>query len=301
MNFKWNVDFVKHWKWYFLVSGVILVLGLVALLVFGLILGVDFQGGTRLDFHVGQTVTQEEMIGFVKEQGLVPSTTQLASEGQYVIMRFEEEIGKERLAALRQALQQRYGEEANIQESTVDPTFARELARKAMLGVLAASVGIVIYIMIRFEYRFAVAALISLLHDALMVIAFFALFRLEVDLTFIVAVLTVVGYSINDTIVIFDRIRENMKTYKLKTSDDYQRLVNDSIRQTLARSVNTLITVIFMAAALYLFGPDSIRNFSLAMLIGLVSGGYSSLFIASQLWYLWRVRDLRRRRTAAAS
>jgi len=298
---NFNLDFVQHWKWYFLVSGVILIVGLAVLPFFGLNLGVDFRGGTRLDFHVGQPVSQEEMAAFVQEHGLTPSTTQLASEGQYVIMRFEEEIGKERLAALRQALQAKYGEEANIQESTVDPTFAKELARKAMIGVLAASVGIAVYVMLRFEYRFAVAALISLLHDALMVIAFFALFRLEVDLTFIVAVLTVVGYSINDTIVIFDRIRENMKTYKLKTADDYKRLVNDSIRQTLARSINTLITVIFMAAALFFFGPDSIRNFSLAMLIGLVSGGYSSLFIASQLWYLWRVRELRKQKPAAAS
>lgn len=299
MNF--NFDFVKHWKWYFLVSGVILALGLAVLPFFGLNLGVDFQGGTRLDIHVGQAVGQQEMIDFVREHGLEPSTTQLASEGEYVIMRFDEEIGKERLAALRRALQDKYGEEANIQESTVDPTFAKELARKAVIGVLVASVGIAVYVMARFEYRFAVAALISLLHDALMVVAFFALFRIEVDLTFIVAVLTVVGYSINDTIVIFDRIRENMKTYKLKMAEDYRRLVNDSIRQTLARSVNTLLTVIFVAVALLVFGPNSIRNFSLAMLIGLVSGGYSSLFIASQLWYLWRVRDLRKRKIAAAS
>ena len=299
MNF--NFDFVKHWKWYFLVSGVILALGLAVLPIFGLNLGVDFQGGTRLDIHVGQVVSQQEMIDFVAQHDLVPNTTQLASEGQYVIMRFNEEIGKERLAALRQALQAKYGEEANIQESTVDPTFAKELVRKAIIGVLVASVGIAVYVMVRFEYRFAVAALISLLHDALMVVAFFALFRIEVDLTFIVAVLTVVGYSINDTIVIFDRIRENMKTAKLKTADDFRRLVNDSIRQTLARSVNTLLTVIFVAAALLFFGPNSIRNFSLAMMIGLVSGGYSSLFIASQLWYLWRVRRLRKGKTAAVS
>jgi len=298
---NFNFDFVKHWKWYFLVSGVILALGLAVLPIFGLNLGVDFQGGTRLDIHVGQVVSQQEMIDFVAQHDLVPNTTQLASEGQYVIMRFNEEIGKERLAALRQALQAKYGEEANIQESTVDPTFAKELVRKAIIGVLVASVGIAVYVMVRFEYRFAVAALISLLHDALMVVAFFALFRIEVDLTFIVAVLTVVGYSINDTIVIFDRIRENMKTAKLKTADDFRRLVNDSIRQTLARSVNTLLTVIFVAAALLFFGPNSIRNFSLAMMIGLVSGGYSSLFIASQLWYLWRVRRLRKGKTAAVS
>jgi len=154
---NFNLDFVQHWKWYFLVSGVILIVGLAVLPFFGLNLGVDFRGGTRLDFHVGQPVSQEEMAAFVQEHGLTPSTTQLASEGQYVIMRFEEEIGKERLAALRQALQAKYGEEANIQESTVDPTFAKELARKAMIGVLAASVGIAVYVMLRFEYRFAVS------------------------------------------------------------------------------------------------------------------------------------------------
>ncbi len=299
MNFNW--DFVKHWKLYFLISGVILAAGLIVLPIFGLNLGVDFEGGSRLDIYVGQTVTQQEMTAFVEEQGLAPNTTQLAGEGEYVIMRFTEEIGKERLASLRQALQETYGEQANIQESTVDPTFARELVSKAIIGVLVASVGIAIYVMIRFEYRFAIAALISLFHDALIVVAFFALLRIEVDLTFIVAVLTVVGYSINDTIVIFDRIRENMKTTKLKQVEDYQRLVNESIRQTLARSVNTLITVVIMAAALFILGPDSIRNFSLAMLIGLISGGYSSIFIASQIWFLWRSRDLRKRKHATAS
>lgn len=300
MNFEW--DFVKYWKIYFLISGMILAIGVIALPILGLNLGVDFEGGSRLDIYLGKAVTQEEITAFMKAQGLTPSMTQLAGEkGDYVIMRFTEEIGRDKLTALRQALVKAYGDEANIQESTVDPTFARELAFKAIIGVLVASVGIAIYVMFRFEYRFAVAALISLFHVALMVVVLFSLFRIEVDLTFIVAVLTVVGYSINDTIVIFDRIRENMKTAKLKQVEDYHKLVNESIRQTLARSINTLLTVVIMAAALYVFGPDSIRNFSLAMLIGLISGGYSSLFIASQIWFLLRRRELLKRKRLAAS
>ncbi|WP_373277047.1 protein translocase subunit SecF [Calditerricola satsumensis] len=190
--------------------------------------------------------------------------------------------------------------EASFTESTVDPLYARELARKAAYAVLIASVGIALYVMLRFEYRFAVAALVALFHDAFMTIAAFSLLRLEVDLPFIAAVLTILGYSINDTIVIFDRIRENLKfAQRLKTAEDLARLVNASLNQTLTRSINTVLTVLFTAVALFFLGGEGIRNFSLALIIGLVSGTYSSIFIASQIWYEWKVRELRRPRAKA--
>jgi preprotein translocase subunit SecF len=164
--------------------------------------------------------------------------------------------------------------------------FQRELAQKGIYAVLIASVGIVIYVTIRFEWRFAIAGIVALLHDAFIVVSLFSIFRFEVGLPFIAAVLTIIGYSINDTIVIFDRIRENMRFAKIKTHEDLQNVVNASVWQTLTRSINTVMTVVVAALCLFIFGGESIKLFSLAMLFGLFSGAYSSIFIASPLWLL---------------
>ncbi|MNI42187.1 preprotein translocase subunit SecF [compost metagenome] len=170
----------------------------------------------------------------------------------------------------------------------MDPQLAKELLNKAIYAIAISSVLICIYVSIRFEWRFAIAAIIAILHDAFMVIAVFAIFRLEVNLPFLAAVLTTIGYSINDKIVIFDRIRENLRFAKLKTSEDIANLVNDSIWQTMARNINTVLVVLVAAICLYLFGSESIKLFALAKIIGLASGGYSSIFIACSLWYLFK-------------
>lgn len=144
----------------------------------------------------------------------------------------------------------------------------------------------------------ALAAIIALLHDAFFIIVLFSLTRLEVDITFIAAVLTIVGYSINDTIVTFDRMRENMvKKKRLKTPEDIADVVNSALRQTLGRSVNTILTVVITVVALLIFGSTSIWNFSFALLIGLIAGTYSSIFIAAQLWYVWKNKELKKKGT----
>jgi preprotein translocase subunit SecF len=165
----------------------------------------------------------------------------------------------------------------------------------AIKAVLIASVFIIIYVAIRFEYRFAVSAVLALLYDVLFVVGAFSLFQIEVDLVFIAAVLTIVGYSINDTIVIFDRIRENMKQENPAKWDDLAAVVNNSIMQTLVRSINTVLTVAFAALLLWLLGGESIRNFSLALLLGLISGAYSSIFVASPLWVTWKWKSMQKK------
>jgi SecD/SecF fusion protein len=162
--------------------------------------------------------------------------------------------------------------------------------------LIFASIGIIIYTAFRFEWKMGIAAIVSLLYDAFFMVAVFSVFRLEVDITFIAAILTIVGYSINDTIVTFDRIRENMKrSKKIETEEELARIVNKSLRQTLGRSVNTVLTVVFVVVALLVFGAESIQNFSLALLIGLISGTYSSIFIAAQLWFVLKKRELKKR------
>jgi len=164
--------------------------------------------------------------------------------------------------------------------------------------LVIAAIGIIIYVTVRFEAKMAIAAILALLHDAFFVIAVFSITRLEVDITFIAAILTIVGYSINDTIVTFDRMRENMeKKKRLRTSEEIKDIVNSSLRQTLGRSVNTVLTVVITVIALLIFGSNSIWNFSFALLIGLISGTYSSVFLAAQLWYGWKNKELKKKGT----
>lgn len=294
--YKW--DFAKRKKLYFLISGIFITIGLISLLVRGLHLGVDFTSGTRVDVLIGAAFNDAEVEQIAKEAGLSPSAIRAAGEGTGLtaVLRFQGTITKEQFEQLTTSYKAKYGEHVSLSESTVSPEVGRELAEKAIYAVLIASLGIIIYISIRFEYRFGVTAVLGLLHDVLIVIGFFALFQIEVDLTFIVAILTIVGYSINDTIVVYDRIRENMRRAKIKHISDLEDLVNDSIRQTFLRSINTVVTVLFASIALLIFGGEGIRNFALGLTIGLFFGMYSSIFISAQLWLVWKEWDFNKKK-----
>ncbi|MFL6554976.1 MAG: protein translocase subunit SecF, partial [Bacillus sp. (in: firmicutes)] len=161
---------------------------------------------------------------------------------------------------------------------------------------LIASIGIILYVSIRFEAYMAIAAIAAILHDAFFMIAVFSITRLEVDLNFIAAILTIIGYSNHDTIVTFDRVRENMqKKKRLKTVQDIADVVNISIRQTLTRSFNTVLTVLITTLCLMIFGSPSIRNFSIALVVGLIVGVYSSVFVAGSLWYVMKCKELKKK------
>lgn len=292
--YKW--DFAKRKKLYFIISGIFIAIGIISFLVRGLNLGVDFTSGTRVDVLIGQPFVDAEVEQISKDVGLAPSSIRSAGEGTGLtaVLRYQGAIDKEHFNALNQAFKAKYGETVSLSESTVSAEVGRELAQKALYAVLIAWVGIILYITFRFEYRFAVTAVLGLVHDVLIVIGFFALFQIEVDLTFIVALLTIVGYSINDTIVIYDRIRENLKRAKIKRIEDLEDLVNLSIRQSFVRSINTVVTVLVAAVALLIFGGEGIRNFALGLTIGLFFGMYSSIFISAQMWVLWKEWDFKK-------
>nr|WP_246055112.1 protein translocase subunit SecF [Pseudalkalibacillus caeni] len=299
MNFNTrdiDFDFVKHRKKFFMFSLILFVLGAIVLGVFGLNLGIDFSSGTRVDVQAGQSLTVEEVNNEFEELGLDPEEVTLAGDNNEIgVARFIGVLSKDEIAEVKSYFNEKYGSEPNI--STVSPQVGKELAKNAFIAVVIASIGIIIYVAIRFEWLQGLAAIVALFHDAFLIIAVFSILQLEVNITFIAAVLTIVGYSINDTIVTFDRIRENMKfEKKVKTFEDIARIVNASLVQTLARSINTVLTVIFAAAALMIFGGEAIRTFSIALLIGLVAGTYSSLFIASQLWAVWKGKQLEKKR-----
>jgi SecD/SecF fusion protein len=292
-------DFVKHRKKYFAFSIAMVVVGIVLLSTLKLNLGIDFASGTRVELSADHTLTTEEVENELDSLNLTiePRDIRLSGDNnELAVARFIGVLKQKEIATLKQHFSDKYGTEPNV--STVSPTVGKELAKNAMIAVLIASIGIIIYVTIRFEIYMAIAAIVALLHDAFFIIAFFSLFRLEVDLTFIAAVLTIVGYSINDTIVTFDRIREIMKIRgkKVKNFDDLAEVVNDSLRQTLGRSVSTVFTVVIVTVALLLLGSGAIFNFSLALLVGLVAGTYSSLFIASQLWLVWKGKNIGKKR-----
>jgi len=306
VNYKF--DFVRRRKLFFTISGIITILGIISLFIFGMNLGIDFKSGSRVDIHIGKTFTEADVTKLLQQAqdqakvkgianvNLKTSSIRTAGNNNEIsVARFDQTVPKEALPIIRSVFQAKYGTGVDIQESTVDPTIGKELARKAIYAVLWASLGIVLYVSFRFEYRFAIAAIIALLHDSFFVISMFSFLRFEVDITFIAAILTIVGYSVNDTIVIFDRIRDNMKKAKIKRIEDIEDIVNLSLNQTLSRSINTVLTVVIAALALFIFGGSGLHNFSLALLFGLFTGAYSSIFIASQIWVVWKEFDLKKK------
>lgn len=294
-----DFDFVEHRKKFFMISLALIVLGGLVLAIFGLNLGIDFSSGSRVDITSDNKLTTEEVSAEFDKLGLDPESITLAGGGDIAVAAFKDELQKEEISELKDHFMELYGPEPNV--STVSPDVAVDLAKNAFIAVAIASVGIIIYVAIRFEWLQGVAAIVALFHDAFFIIAVFSLLQIEVNITFIAAVLTIVGYSINDTIVTFDRIRENMKfEKKVKDFADVARVVNKSLVQTLARSINTVLTVVFAAAALTIFGGEAIRPFAIALLIGLVAGTYSSLFIASQLWAVWKGKQLEKKKFSTA-
>ncbi|GLF89897.1 protein translocase subunit SecDF [Bacillus safensis] len=288
---KW--DFVSKRKGFMIFSIAITIAGIIVLSIFKLNAGIDFASGTRIDIQSDHKLSTAQVEQDFKKLGLETDSVVLSGQKEnQAAARFVGVPNKEKIAEVKDYFNDKYGTEPNV--STVSPTVGKELARNALYAVIIASIGIILYVSVRFEYKMAIAAIISLLYDAFFIVAFFSITRLEVDVTFIAAILTVIGYSINDTIVTFDRVREQMKKRKPKTIEDLSYIVNLSLQQTFTRSVNTVLTVLVVVVALLIFGSASITNFSIALLVGLLTGVYSSLYIAAQIWLMWKGRELKK-------
>lgn len=290
---RWDrFDFVKHANKFFILSGIIFTVGIIILFVFKLNLGIDFTSGTRADITTDGNTSVEQVEEELTTLGMTPENITMSGEDT-IVARYAVDLPQEDVTAMQSHFDELYGSEPMI--STVSPVIGQELIRNAIIALIIASIGIIIYASIRFEWRMAVPAVLALLHDVFIIIAVFSILRIEVDITIIAAVLTVVGYSINDTIVTMDRIRENNRKIKvIRSEEEINMIINRSLRQTATRSLNTILTVLIVVVFLVLFGATSIFNFSLALLIGLVSGVYSSFFIAIQLWGVLKRRQLKK-------
>lgn len=288
MSFK-KMDYVHLSRYFYTLSIILTIVGVICLSIFGLNYSVDFKAGSNMDISLSKPLTSEQVEPILEKLNIHEGT--LVSTGEERMnIRFDKVLSENNDVELKNEIL-KLDEGASFEVNTVDPEMAKELARNAIYAVLISCLGIIIYVSIRFEWRFAMAAIVALLHDAFMVVTLFSIFRLEVDSTFIIAVLTIIGYSINDTIVIFDRIRENLRFAKTKTREDLIHLVNQSISQTIMRSLYTALTVFVAAFFLFLLGGESIRMFSLAMVIGLLFGAYSTIFVASPLWFLLKSKQ----------
>jgi preprotein translocase subunit SecF len=277
---------VARRKLWFAISLCVLAAALVSITFKGFNFGIDFTGGTLLEVKFQKNVTLEEVREVLKGHGLENSIIQIAdavdgSANDIVLIRtaiLEEDARK----ALADDLTAKIGAFDLLRVENVGATIGSEITEQAIWAILASWALMIVYITWRFELRFAIAGIIALCQDVIAVLAFFSFFQVEVDASFVAALLTIIGYSINDTIVIFDRIRENLRAHR--RADSLSEMVDRSIWQTLTRSIYTVLTVLFVTVALYVFGGDTTKNFSLALLVGLVFGSYTSIFCAGSFW-----------------
>jgi preprotein translocase subunit SecF len=286
-----KVDFVGQWKLWFAISGVLLVAGIAAIALGNLNFGIDFEGGTKFtvaspDRELSEGEIREELPGFVARDAVI----QTAGNGYEVRTPV---LSQQQRSQVEESLREALGGE--VSETSVSPTFGGQVRDQALQAVAAALLIIVAFISVRFEFAFALAAMVALLHDILMTVGFYAIVGREVTLVTVVAVLTVLGYSLYDTIIIFDRIRENTPRvgYNRRRFD---QTINDSIRQVVRRSIYTSLCTLIPITALLIFGETTLADFAFALLVGIIAGTYSSIFIASpvlSLYKAWRAGRLR--------
>lgn len=277
--------------WFFLISGVVILIGIISLATFGLKAGIEFSSGSMMTLSFEQEVDHDELRQELASLGYTNAIVQRTGEGNFYIRTAT--LSGEEKTNLEDALIARFGNLEEAEFYSVSPMVAAETAWNAFWAVLAAAVGILLYITWAFRrmpspFRYGTCAIVALLHDVLVVLGVFSILggilNWEINLMFITGVLAVIGYSVNDTVVIFDRIRENLTK---GVSSNFEIVVNNSLVETLGRSLNTSLTTLIVVLALLLFVGASIQNFAVVLLIGIITGTYSSIFIASQLLVVW--------------
>lgn len=293
-----RMNLIKYRNYFFALSLTIIVPGIIAFFVWGLKVGIDFQGGTLWEIKVvdqAQQAQPSDIINLLASNGTEVSQAAATSQNSTLVK--IRETDETKLKELKVKLREKFGETEDIRLETVGPTISKELTRKAFLAVGVSILAIVIFITWSFRkvpkpassVAFGICTIFALIHDVIVVVGIFAILghfaNVEVDSLFITALLTVIGFSVHDTIVVFDRIRENL----IRHNDfSFENVVNHSLLQTIGRSLNTSLTAIFVLIALFLFGGDSIKTFVLALLVGIISGTYSSIFNAAPLLVVWQ-------------
>lgn len=279
-----NFDFIGRRYWWFALSGVLIAVGMVALFTRGLNFGIDFRGGTVMDFVLEKPASVEDMRTLLREQKLpsasvqVARVTSISSKGREVLIRTRQ-LSPAEQAKVREALDEAYGvDERASSIQTVGPGWGENVTRGALLALTASVIAILIYVSLRFEWKMAFTSVLTLVHDLMLTTGVYALVGREVTPNTIAAILTILGYSLYDTMVVFHRIKQNSDRMGKRT---YSMMANDSINQVFMRWFNTSMIQLTPVIALLVFGGDTLKDFAFALLVGLVSGTYSSIFFAS--------------------
>lgn len=293
-----NINVTKRYKLWFSISGAVILVGLIIMLMNGLNFGIDFTGGTMMQIDLGKTVEVSEIKDVIADFDLNADIVHAGAESNEVIIKTKASLSNTERIEIFEVLKAEYGlaDEAFRGAEQFGPAIGAEIRNRALLAVVIASVAMLLYISVRFETVFGLAAVIALIHDVLILLSIYAIFRISVNSSFIAAILTIVGYSINDTIVVFDRVRENVKREKGKS---HFEVADMSISQTITRTINTSLTTLVVIGSLFVFGVSSIREFAFPLLAGVAVGTYSSIFIASPVWALLRHKISRKDAYAA--
>ncbi|MGM0410361.1 MAG: protein translocase subunit SecF [Bacillota bacterium] len=280
------MDIMGKRKIWYMISLIVIIVGFSFLLFNGLNFGIDFTGGTILEFTFDEEISNQEIRNTLEELdfSLDPQLQQTEIDSKPGVIIKASELNSEQITAIQELLIDKFSSTEMLRSDMVGPLIGQELRRNSIFAIIIASLAIVAYISMRFEFRFAIVAIFTLLHDVAIVIGFFAIIQKEINTAFVAALLTIIGYSINDTIVIFDRIRENMKMMRKKP---FEEKANTAVVDTLPRSINTSMTTLITILAIYFFGGASLQTFMLALFIGMFAGTYSSIFVASPLLITW--------------
>ncbi len=282
MVIKKDINFMGARKIAYIVSGIALLISIISIAVIGFNYGIDFAGGTLFQLKFEKTVDVGMARDVLKGFNLGTSIIQQLSHNELLIR--TKKISTEERRKIIKALEAKFGKADLLRLEEVGPAIGAELRKLAIYAIIFAVIGILIYVAIRFDFKFSIVAVLPLIHDSLIVLGVFSLLHREINIPTVAAVLTIIGYSLNDTIVILDRIRENLKIVKRK---DMEELVNTSLNQTLSRTLNTSFTTLIPVIVLYFLGGTVLSDFALALFIGIIVGTYSSIFVASALLVDW--------------
>lgn len=287
-----TLKIIEKTKLWFSISLIIIAVGLFCMIKNGLNYGIDFKGGTLVQINMKKDFDKQEVeaiIGKYTKDYTTNTATNTSNEVQLEIR--SNSLTDEQVEPMFKEIKDKYKlqDKDLVSQQRIGPSVGKELRQKAILALIIANVAMLIYVGIRFEFKFALAAILGLLHDILVTVSVYAILQIPINSSFIAAILTIVGYSINDTIVVFDRIRENSK--KMRRASDVE-LANVSITETMTRSVNTVLTTLFTIISVYVFVP-SVRDFATPLIVGIVSGAYSSIFISSPLWVMFKNRNVK--------
>ena len=280
-------NIVKSKKIVYIISAVLILAGIASMFIQGFKMDIDFAGGIECTVNVGAAVDSTksgEIAKIVKEATGVDATVQKAGDdGKSAIIKISSELTTEKELAMKDALVKNLGieKDAITNFEVVSPTVGKEMQTSAILAVIIAVALMLVYISLRFEFLSGCAAVVALIHDVLIMLGFYSMFQIPVNTTFIAAILTILGYSINATIVLFDRVRENQR---LQRKELFVNTVNTSVWQTMTRSLNTSITTLITLIVLFFVGVDSIKEFALPITVGVVAGFYSSVFVSGNIW-----------------